>query len=157
MVSHGSLMTMPDAPGRLKAVIERGGKVVVIDPRRTETAKIASEHHFIRPATDAAFLLALVHTLFDEWLVDLGAAEGLVGGLDTVEAVAREFAPEAVADYCGISADGHPAHRARARRGGIGGVLRPPRHLRAGVRHAGELGMRSGQHAHRQSRPRPAA
>jgi anaerobic selenocysteine-containing dehydrogenase len=104
VVSHGSLMTMPDAPGRLKAVIARGGKVVVIDPRRTETAKIASEHHFIRPATDAAFLLALVHTFFKEGLVSLGAAEGLVGGLDEVEAAAREFAPEAVGNYCGISA-----------------------------------------------------
>ncbi len=104
VVSHGSLMTMPDAPGRLKAVIERGGKIVVVDPRRTETAKIASEHHFIRPAADAAFLLALVHTLFEEDLVDLGAAAGLVAGLDTVKAVASEFAPESVADYCGIPA-----------------------------------------------------
>ena len=104
VVSHGSLMTMPDAPGRLKRVIERGGTVVVIDPRRTETAKITSEHHFIRPATDAAFLLAVVHTLFAEGLVELGAAAGLVNGLDAVEAVAREFSPEAVADYCGIAA-----------------------------------------------------
>jgi anaerobic selenocysteine-containing dehydrogenase len=104
VISHGSLMTMPDAPGRLKSVIERGGKLVVVDPRRTETAKIASEHHFIRPGTDAAFLLAIVHTLFDEQRVDLGAAANLVGGLDEVAAVAREFAPEAVADYCGIPA-----------------------------------------------------
>jgi anaerobic selenocysteine-containing dehydrogenase len=103
-VSHGSLMTMPNAPGRLKAVIERGGRIVVIDPRRTETAKLASEHHFIRPGTDAAFLLALVHTLFEEDLVNLGAATNLVSGLDTVETVVREFAPELVADYCGISA-----------------------------------------------------
>jgi anaerobic selenocysteine-containing dehydrogenase len=103
-ISHGSLMTMPDAPGRLKAVIKRGGKVVVIDPRRTETAKLASEHHFIQPATDAAFLLALVHTLFEEGLVTLGAATGLVHGLDTVEAIAREFTPEEVAGYCGIPA-----------------------------------------------------
>src|SRR5262249_6658564 len=64
MISHGSLMTMPDAPGRLRGVLERGGKIVVIDPRRTETAKLASEHHFIRPGTDAAFLLALIHVLF---------------------------------------------------------------------------------------------
>ncbi len=103
-ISHGSLMTMPDAPGRLKAVIKRGGKLVVIDPRRTETAKIASEHHFIRPGADAAFLLALVHTLFEDELVTLGAAAGLVNGLDTVEALAREFTPESVAPYCGISA-----------------------------------------------------
>ena len=104
VVSHGSLMTMPDAPGRLKAITARGGKLVVVDPRRTETAKIASEHHFIRPGTDAAFLLGVVHTLFAEDLVDLGAAQGLVGGLDVVEAAAREFTPEAVADYCGIPA-----------------------------------------------------
>ncbi|MGO9452189.1 MAG: molybdopterin-dependent oxidoreductase [Candidatus Binataceae bacterium] len=103
-VSHGSMMTMPDAPGRLKGVIQRGGKVVVIDPRRTETAKIASEHHFIRPGTDAAFMLAIVHTLFEDRRVNLGAAEGMVNGLDTVEAVARDFAPESVAGYCGIPA-----------------------------------------------------
>jgi anaerobic selenocysteine-containing dehydrogenase len=98
-------MTMPDAPGRVKAVLARGGKIVVIDPRRSETAKIASEHHFIRPATDAAFLLAIVHTLFDEQLVELGAAAGLVGDLDLVEKVAGEFSPEEVAEYCGIAAD----------------------------------------------------
>jgi anaerobic selenocysteine-containing dehydrogenase len=103
-VSHGSLMTMPDAPGRLKAVVARGGKVVVIDPRRTETAKIASEHHFIRPGTDASFLLATVHTLFAEGLVRLGAADGSVSGLVTVEAVTREFTPESVAVHCGIPA-----------------------------------------------------
>ena len=104
VISHGSLMTMPDAPGRLKAVVERGGKVVVIDPRRTETARIASEHQFIRPGTDAAFLLAIVHTLFDEGLVKLGAAEGLVDGLDRVKAAVREFAPESAAGFCGIAA-----------------------------------------------------
>jgi anaerobic selenocysteine-containing dehydrogenase len=75
VVSHGSLMTMPDAPGRLKAVIERGGKVVVIDPRRTETAKLASEHHFIRPGADAGFLLAMVHTLFEEKSRDARSGE----------------------------------------------------------------------------------
>jgi anaerobic selenocysteine-containing dehydrogenase len=104
-VSHGSLMSMPNAPGRLKSVIRRGGKVVVVDPRRTETAKLASEHHFIRPGTDAAFLLAMVHTLFAEGLVRLGAAEGLVNGLDEVEALARDFSPEAVGEYCGIAAE----------------------------------------------------
>jgi anaerobic selenocysteine-containing dehydrogenase len=103
-ISHGSLMTMPDAPGRLSDVIARGGKIVVIDPRRTETAKLASEHHFIRPGSDAAFLLAIVHTLFDETLVDLGAAAGRVNGLDDVRALASEFAPERVTDYCGIPA-----------------------------------------------------
>jgi anaerobic selenocysteine-containing dehydrogenase len=105
MVSHGSLMTMPDAPRRLKAVMERGGKIVVVDPRRTETAKIASEHHFVRPGTDAAFLLALVHTLFAERLVDLKTPAEHVRGLETVEDLVREFSPAAVADHCGIAAE----------------------------------------------------
>jgi anaerobic selenocysteine-containing dehydrogenase len=103
-LSHGSLMTMPDAPGRLRRVLERGGKIVVIDPRRSETAKMASEHHFIRPGADAAFLLAIVHTMFAENLVRLGAMEGIVNGLYEVAAVAWEFAPEAVAAHCGIAA-----------------------------------------------------
>jgi anaerobic selenocysteine-containing dehydrogenase len=103
-VSHGSLMTMPNAPGRLKAILKRGGKIVVIDPRRTETAKIAIEHHFIKPAGDAAFLLALVHTLFAEGLVKLGAVTGFVDGLEAVRAATSEFAPESVAAYCGIAA-----------------------------------------------------
>ena len=104
VVSHGSLMTMPDAPGRLKAVRRRGGRLVVVDPRRSETAKIADEHHFIKPGSDAALLLAMVHVLFDEERIDLGAAEGKVRDLEAVRAVAKEFAPEAVAGHCGISA-----------------------------------------------------
>ncbi len=103
-VSHGSLMTMPDAPGRLKRVIARGGRIVVIDPRRTETAKLATEHHFIRPGADAALLLAMINTLFSEDLIKLGAAQGMVDGIDKVESIARGFAPEAVAEYCGVSA-----------------------------------------------------
>lgn len=104
VVSHGSLMTMPDAPGRLKAVRQRGGKLVVVDPRRSETARIADEHHFIRPGTDALFLLAIVHTLFEENLVDLGAADSLVAGLDTIADAARRYPPERVAGRCGIEA-----------------------------------------------------
>ena len=70
--SNGSLMTAPDMPGRLQALRARGGKLVVVDPRRTKTAEEADEHLPIRPATDALFLFALVHVLFAEDLVDLG-------------------------------------------------------------------------------------
>jgi anaerobic selenocysteine-containing dehydrogenase len=105
MVSHGSLMTMPNAPGRLKGVLERGGRIVVIDPRFSETAKMASEHHFITPGTDAVFLLAIVHVLFEEGLVTLGAAEGLINGFEEVREVAREFPPESVSRRCGVEAD----------------------------------------------------
>ncbi len=70
LASNGSLMTAPDARGRLRAIRERGGKVVVVDPRRSRTAEHADEHHFIRPGTDALLLFALVHVLFDEDLTD---------------------------------------------------------------------------------------
>lgn len=103
MVSHGSLMTTPDMPGRLRAVKARGGRIVVIDPRRTETAKMADEHVFVRPGGDAALLLAMVHVLFDENLVRLGRAEDLVEGLEQVRRIAGEFAPETVERACGVA------------------------------------------------------
>ncbi len=70
--SNGSLMTAPDYPGRIRALRARGGKLVVVDPRRSKTAEEADEHLFIRPGTDAHFLFAIVHTLFTERLVSLG-------------------------------------------------------------------------------------
>src|SRR5947209_8824588 len=103
-VSNGSLMTAPDVPGRLRAIRRRGGRVVVVDPRRTRTAAEASEHHFIRPGTDAYFLFGIVHALFAEGLVRLGRLAEHTAGVEEVEALARPFAPEAVAARCGIDA-----------------------------------------------------
>jgi anaerobic selenocysteine-containing dehydrogenase len=102
--SNGSLMTCPDFPGRIEALQARGGKLVVVDPRRSRTAQQADEHLFIRPGTDALFLFGLVHVLFDEDLVDLGSVEPWVSGLAEVDALARDFSPEAVAPVCGIDA-----------------------------------------------------
>src|SRR5215217_5071428 len=105
LVSNGSLLTAPNMRGRIRAIRERGGKVVVVDPRRTRTAESADEHFFIRPGTDAHLLAGIVHTLFDEGLVDVQPriAEHL-NGLDEVEAFAREFAPEVVTEVCGVPA-----------------------------------------------------
>jgi anaerobic selenocysteine-containing dehydrogenase len=104
--SNGSLATAPDWPGRLRRIHERGGAVVVIDPKRTRTAERASEHVPIRPGTDAQFLMAVVHTLFAERLVDLGEwVREFVSGVDVVEGLARDFTPDAVAPLCGIGAD----------------------------------------------------
>ena len=100
--SNGSLMTAPDVPGRLRAIRKRGGKVVVVDPRRTRTAAEASEHHFIRPGSDAFLLLGIVHTIFADKLVKLGRLAKHVVGVEQVEALARAFAPEVVASRCGI-------------------------------------------------------
>ncbi len=102
--SNGSLCTAPDFPGRLAAVQARGGRIVVIDPRRTRTAAVADEHVFIRPGGDALLLFGLVHTLFDEDLVTLEHLDGHVRGVEQVEVLAKDFAPEAVAAGCGVPA-----------------------------------------------------
>jgi anaerobic selenocysteine-containing dehydrogenase len=103
--SNGSLATAPDWPGRMRAISERGGTVVVVDPRRTRTAEAADEHVFIRPGTDTLLLLAMIHTVFDEGRVDPGPLAGVIDGLDTVGGVAEAFPPERVAAACGIGAD----------------------------------------------------
>ncbi|SFU36528.1 molybdopterin-dependent oxidoreductase [Pseudoduganella namucuonensis] len=104
MVSNGSLWTVPDFRSKAKALRARGGKIVVVDPRRTETADIADAHHFIRPGADVFFLLGLVNALFDERLVRLGRLEGHVNGVDQLREAVRGYAPEAVAARCGIAA-----------------------------------------------------
>jgi anaerobic selenocysteine-containing dehydrogenase len=104
IASNGSIWTVPDVRRRIKELKKRGGKLVVIDPRRTETAELASEHHYIRPGTDAAFLLALLNTLFAEDLADPGRLAAFTSGLDAVAEASADFTPEAVADFCGIGA-----------------------------------------------------
>jgi anaerobic selenocysteine-containing dehydrogenase len=103
-VSNGSVMTAPGCRGRLAAIRARGGRVVVLDPRRSETAALADEHHFVRPGSDALLLGAMVHVLLAEGRVRLGALAGLVDGLDELRAVVREFPPERVAAAVGMSA-----------------------------------------------------
>jgi len=106
LASNGSLMTAPDFRGRLKAIRDRGGRVVVIDPRRTRTAEVADEHHPIRPGRDAHFLAGVVHTLVDEGLVDLdGDWTANVASAEHLGEAVAPFAPEAVAAACGIPAE----------------------------------------------------
>lgn len=104
MASNGSMWTVPDFRGKAKALRARGGKLVVVDPRRTETAALADEHHFIRPGSDVFLLAAMVHTLFDEGRVCLGRLAQHVDGVDAVQAAIRPFTPDAVAGRCGITA-----------------------------------------------------
>ncbi|KAA9153996.1 molybdopterin-dependent oxidoreductase [Amycolatopsis acidicola] len=102
--SNGSLCTAPDFRGRLHAIRERGGTVTVVDPRRTRTARLADRHLPIRPTTDAYFLFALVHVIFEEDLENPGPHGDRLTGLADVRELAAVFAPEAVADVCGIAA-----------------------------------------------------
>ncbi|MGZ8810868.1 MAG: molybdopterin dinucleotide binding domain-containing protein, partial [Thermoanaerobaculia bacterium] len=103
VASNGSMMTTPDVTRRLAEIRKRGGKVVVIDPRRTETAAVASEHHFIRPATDAALLMAMINTMKAENLFRLTHPDQL-NGLDAALAAIAGITPEAAARATGIDA-----------------------------------------------------
>jgi anaerobic selenocysteine-containing dehydrogenase len=104
LVSNGSLMTAPGIGARLQALRERGGRLVVVDPRRSETAAVADEHLFIRPGGDAHLLLGLLHVVFAESRVNLRALAPLVDGLDAVERLVARFSPERVAARTGIEA-----------------------------------------------------
>ncbi|VXC44284.1 molybdopterin oxidoreductase family protein [Pseudomonas sp. 9Ag] len=102
LASNGSIMTVPDVEKRLKALQARGGKLVVVDPRRSETAAIADQHLFVRPGEDAALLFGLLNTLFDE---DLTRASHLpVADLDELRAAVKSFTAEAMGPRCGVPA-----------------------------------------------------
>ncbi len=105
LVSNGSLMTAPDVKSRLRGIRERGGKVVVVDPRRTETCAEADEHVAIRPGADAAFLLALVNVVLSGGGAKLGRLADSTLGLSDVERVVAAFTPKRVSGFSGIPED----------------------------------------------------
>jgi anaerobic selenocysteine-containing dehydrogenase len=101
-ISNGSLMTAPGMPRRLQEIRERGGKVILIDPRYNETARLADRHLFIRPGTDVLLLLALLHVVFEERLTRLDHLESFTKGVKTVADLVIQFPPERVAATTGI-------------------------------------------------------
>lgn len=103
--SNGSLCTAPDFPGKLKALLARGGTLTVIDPRTTRTAKLADRHVTVRPGTDALLLAAMTHVLFEEKLVDLGDLAPHVQDVEELAAAVRDFTPEAASEACDVDAD----------------------------------------------------
>ena len=104
LASNGSIMAAPGIKKRLEAIQTRGGKVVVVDPRRCETARIADEHIFIKPGTDALFLLGLLHEITAVG-VDLGRLERHVKNVDLVSEIARSYPPERTAAATGVPAE----------------------------------------------------
>lgn len=103
--SNGSLATAPDWPARLAAIRQRGGRVIVVDPRRTRTAARADLHVPIRPGTDAALLAAIAETLFSEGLVRIGRLGGDVAGVDTLRRALAPFTADRVAAFTGVPAE----------------------------------------------------
>ena len=102
VVSNGSLMTAPGVARRLKAIRQRGGKLAVVDPRRTETAAIADQHLFIKPGSDVLMLLAMLQVVFSENLQTLGAVADFTRGLDEIENLVKEYSPEKIAEATGV-------------------------------------------------------
>ena len=105
IVSQGSLMGTPDVPARLAALRARGGRCVVIDPRRSETAEAADQHLFIRPGTDAFMLAAFITTLFETGQVRPGRLAERLDHMDRLREMVAPFTPESVAPATGIPAD----------------------------------------------------
>jgi anaerobic selenocysteine-containing dehydrogenase len=103
LVSQGSLMSGPNAKKNLNEILGRGGRVVTVDPRRTETAKIASDHVFIKPGSDAYFLLSVCQVIFDEGLATPGRLAEFTDGFDQIETRAKGYTPERVEAATGIA------------------------------------------------------
>ncbi len=102
--SNGSLATAPDWPGRLRALKQRGGRLVVVDPRTSRTAKLAHEHLPVKPGGDPFLLMAMVRVLFEEDRVKLGRLSEHVMGVDAMHDLCEPFSPEAVERHTGIDA-----------------------------------------------------
>ena len=150
MASNGSLMTTPDFPNRAKAIKQRGGRIVVLDPRRTETAAIATEHVFVRPGGDVVVLLAMLRTILAE---GLARPPAYVDGLDELRALVDELHP------CSRRAGQRRAGRdrrasgARAVRDARRRGLRPARRLRDRLRLGQPVGDQLPQPPRRRLRP----
>ncbi|MGP9688618.1 molybdopterin oxidoreductase family protein [Psychrobacter sp. AOP22-C1-C5] len=109
LASNGSIMTAPNMRQKLKDIKARDGKVVVIDPRRTETADIASEHHFIRPATDVLLLLAMLNEIYVQGYAEKARAKNnraaaLAPDIERVAEFAKDYSAESVASITGMAA-----------------------------------------------------
>lgn len=102
-VSNGSMLSAPGFSNRIKAIKKRGGKVINIDPRFTETSKISNEHYYINPGKDALLLLALIHTIFKEAHVNKSELFNEISGFEIIEEIVKDFSPEKTQHLIGIT------------------------------------------------------
>ena len=100
--SNGSLLTAPGFPKKIKSIQKRGGKVINIDPRFTETSKISSQHLYINPGKDALFLLSLLHVIFDQGIEDKTHLSNYLKGLEEIKEIVKEYSPKKTALLIGI-------------------------------------------------------
>ena len=104
LASNGSIMTVPNVKKRLKGIQQRSGKVVVIDPKRSETADISCEHHFIRPGSDVLLLLAMLNVLFEKQLHKMDGILPYAEDIKEVENYVKDYSVQKVSELTGISA-----------------------------------------------------
>ena len=107
LVSNGSLMTAPDVSGKLKAIQKRGGKVVVVDPRKTETANKADQHLFVKPATDIWLLLAMINLIIRKDKMKLDRVQQFIEleKIEDIKEAVRDITPEVASVITGIPAE----------------------------------------------------
>ena len=104
LASNGSLMSAGGIRRRMKGIQARGGKIVVVDPRQSETAKMADEHYFVRPGADVYLLLAMIQTILEEGLTPMGVLSNQVAGLEQLDKLVKPWTAERVSDLVGMSA-----------------------------------------------------
>ena len=100
--SNGSLLTAPGFPQKIKSIQKRGGKVINIDPRFTETSKISSQHLYINPGKDALFLLSLLHVIFDQGIEEKTHLSNYLKGLEEIKEIVKEYSTKKTALLIGI-------------------------------------------------------
>ena len=105
IASNGSIMSGCGPIEKIKAIQNRGGKVILFDPRASETSRVVDEHYFIRPSTDVFFLMGMLHLIQKNNWIKIGRLKDHIAGLDQLERIAEEFTPERVANITGVSAD----------------------------------------------------
>src|SRR3954464_3219560 len=159
MVSHGSVLTAPRIRDQLRAITGRGGRVVVLDPRRTETAR-QFEHVGVRPDSDAWLLLSLLQVIFEEGLADRRFLAGWTRDSAALERAAAPHTPESTEERTGVPAEDvrrlardFAAADGAAAYGRTGSRLRPPRLVPRPSRHRRRLPPRRAERRHRQPRP----
>jgi formate dehydrogenase len=104
MVSHGSVLTAPRIREQLHDIVNRGGRVVVVDPRRSETAR-QFEHVAVTPDTDAWLLLSMLQVIFSEGLANRDFIAAHAEGADALAELVKPFAPEDTEARTGVPAD----------------------------------------------------
>ena len=153
VVSHGSFLTAPRIKDRMHDIVKRGGRVVVIDPRSTETAA-EFEWLGIVPDADAYLLLSLLQVMFADGLVDLAPRGSQADGMEWLQALCEPFTPEVTAAQTGIERRASARSRAISSRTPRAAVYGTVRNLCRPVRHADHLPDRRGQS--RRGKPRHA-